>query len=177
MEEPTGTAPENAGVVDSNQAVDEKVFTQSQVDQIVADRLSREKSKLDKQLSDAAEKARVDSLSESEKLIEQAKIDARNEVKKQYAEDLAAAGIRVALAGLVTEPNEVIEDLNLSRFISDDYSVNEEAVKSLKTKYESLLGDKKRPNTTSFSPGKSTKQPEKSKTSTQRMLERFHNGR
>ncbi len=53
---------------------------------------------------------------------------------------VARAEVKAALAGLVDDPDSIIEDLNLSRFVNDDGDVNEDAVAALKSKYAGFAG-------------------------------------
>jgi hypothetical protein len=57
---------------------------------------------------------------------------------------LAGAEVRAALAGSLTEEQieDVIDDLNLSRYVLDDGDVDREAVKHLRDKFVSILGKK-----------------------------------
>lgn len=48
---------------------------------------------------------------------------------------VARAEVKAALAGLVDNPDSIIEDLNLARFVSDDGEVNDDAIAALKSKY------------------------------------------
>ena len=53
---------------------------------------------------------------------------------------VARAEVKAALTGLVDDPNSIIEDLNLARFIDDDGEINDDAVAALKTKYAGFAG-------------------------------------
>jgi hypothetical protein len=57
---------------------------------------------------------------------------------------LAGAEVRAALAPAMTEEQieDVIDDLNLSKFVTDDGDVDREAVKHLRDKFVSILGKK-----------------------------------
>lgn len=59
-------------------------------------------------------------------------------------ERVASADIRAALTGIVPDPESVIEDLNISRFIGDDGEVNAEAITALRAKYAALAPEGKR---------------------------------
>jgi hypothetical protein len=60
---------------------------------------------------------------------------------------LAGAEVRAALAGNLSEQQieDVVDDLNLSRFVTDDGDVDREAVKHLRDKFVSILGKKPTP--------------------------------
>lgn len=57
---------------------------------------------------------------------------------------VARAEVKAALAGLVDDPESIIEDLNLARFVSDDGEVNDDAIASLKSKY-AAFGSRRAP--------------------------------
>jgi hypothetical protein len=141
----------------SNQAtVEEKQFTQTEVNSLIEQRLKRERTKYERQASEQAEALRISSLDDTEKAIETAKLAARDEVRKEYAMDLAAAQIKAELTGLVDDPASVVEDLNLSKFINpEDFSTNLDEVKKLKTKFQSLLDGRKHRSTKNLQPGRS----------------------
>ena len=48
---------------------------------------------------------------------------------------VARAEVKAALTGLVDDPDAIVEDLNLARFIDDDGEINDGAIAALKTKY------------------------------------------
>jgi flavin-binding protein dodecin len=53
---------------------------------------------------------------------------------------VARAEVKAALTGLVDDPNSIVEDLNLARFIDDDGEINDGAIAALKTKYAGFAG-------------------------------------
>lgn len=160
MTAPTdGTAPETAGqetVVTGESSTSEKVFTQTEVNTLIADRLKREKEKYAKASNEAAEQARISSLSDNDKAIEEAKVFGRNEVLRENASKLAAAEIKVALSGLVSDPGSIVDDLNLTKYTNEDYSVNQDEVNNLRQKYEKLLGKKQNNSSATLQPGRSS---------------------
>jgi chromosome segregation ATPase len=48
---------------------------------------------------------------------------------------VARAEVKAALAGVVDNPDAIVDDLNLSRFVDDDGEVDQQAVKALRDKY------------------------------------------
>lgn len=76
-----------------------------------------------------AKAARSTSLSEQEKAVEAA----RAEVVQTYGKRLVAAELRGALSGVfkTDEVDELIEDLNLAKFVDEDGEVDRDAVKAL----------------------------------------------
>ena len=145
----------NTSEADHESTTEAKTFSQSEVDRIVADRLKREKSKYEKESQAAAEKARLATLSESEQAIELARSEARAEVRKETATVLAQGRLKAVLTGLAEDPDAVIEDLDLNRFITEDHTVDEEAVERIKTKYQKLLGNRGKQRSAA-QPGRST---------------------
>ena len=53
---------------------------------------------------------------------------------------VARAEVKAALTGLVDDPDSIVEDLNLARFVDDDCEINEGAIAALKTKYAGFTG-------------------------------------
>lgn len=51
------------------------------------------------------------------------------------AERVARAEVKAALAGVVDNADAIVEDLNLSKFVTDDGEVDASAVKALRDKY------------------------------------------
>lgn len=68
----------------------------------------------------------------------------RAEARMEYGIQLAGAEIKASLAGAFSEEQitDIIEDLNLTRYVEDDGSVDRDAVRALKDKYTALLGKK-----------------------------------
>lgn len=60
------------------------------------------------------------------------------EREQAASERVAKADIRAALTGIVDDPDSIIEDLKISRFLTDDGEVDDDAIASLKAKYEAL---------------------------------------
>lgn len=64
------------------------------------------------------------------------------EARQEYGIRLASAEVRTALTGVVPEDRltEVVEDLNLARYVGDDGEPDAEAIKTLREKYQALIG-------------------------------------
>lgn len=62
----------------------------------------------------------------------------------EYGVRLAGAEVRAALSGTLTDDQitDLVDDLNLSRFVLDDGEVDRDAIKVLRDKYTSILGKK-----------------------------------
>lgn len=63
----------------------------------------------------------------------------RAEIRREFMGDLAAARIEAALTGIVDDPSQIVEDLNLDRYITDDGDLDLDAVSALKDKYARLV--------------------------------------
>lgn len=72
--------------------------------------------------------------------VQVARDEARQEARMEFGEQLAAARIEAALAGLVDDPAELVEDLNLRKYVTDEGDVDIEGVAALKSRYEKLAG-------------------------------------
>lgn len=98
-----------------------------------------------KKNADAAK--RIAEIEEAQKTAEQKAQDAAKaaEARAQAANQrVAKAEVKAALTGIVDDPESIIEDLNLSRYLTDDGDVDDDAVAALKTKYEALRPPSKR---------------------------------
>lgn len=78
-----------------------------------------------------ADKLRQATLSDQEKALEDAKSQGKAEAASEYASLLAAA--RLEAAGV---PAEIVEDLNLAKFIDEDGTVNAEKVAATAKKHK-----------------------------------------
>jgi hypothetical protein len=124
-----------------------KTFTAAELEAVVKQRLQRQAGKYAdytalKDKASKYEEHQKATQSEHEKAIAEARAEERVKAQSGFAEKLAAAEVKAALTGLVDDPDDIIEDLNLSRFVGADGEVDSEAVKALKTKYEGLAGRK-----------------------------------
>ena len=84
------------------------------------------------------EKLREASLSEAEKAVAEAEKRGRTAALTEVATKLAAAEVKAALAGVVTDPAAIVEDLNLAKFITADGDVDAKAVTALRDRYAAL---------------------------------------
>lgn len=77
--------------------------------------------------------------------VEAARRAGREEAQQEYGIRLASAEVRTALTGVVPEDklSEIVEDLNLARYVGDDGEPDTDAIKALREKYRSLLGARK----------------------------------
>lgn len=133
--------------------------TQKVVDAIRAD-FKKERARrqqVEQQLKEATPKA-----AEFDKLAEASKTDlerANESVNQANAKSAAAlqrlakAEVKAALAGVVDNPDEIVEDLNLAKFVDDDGEVNTEAIKALRAKYATFASRKPAPDLSQGSAG------------------------
>jgi len=63
----------------------------------------------------------------------------RADIRREMMGDLAAARIEAALTGIVDDPSTIVEDLNMSRYITEDGEVDHDAIAALKKKYALLV--------------------------------------
>lgn len=68
----------------------------------------------------------------------------KESARMEYGVRLAGAEVRAALTGLLPDEQiaDVVEDINLSRFVLDDGEVDRDLVKALRDKYASIIGKK-----------------------------------
>lgn len=116
-----------------------------------------------KKNADAAK--RIADIEEAQKTAEQKAQDAAKaaDQRAQAANQrVARAEVKAALTGIVDDPESIIEDLNLSRYLTDDGDVDEDAVAALRTKYEALRPPSRRaPNPNPAQGANGSKEPEK----------------
>ena len=126
-----------------------KTFTQAELDAILADRLKRQKGQFadyDDLKTKAAKLAELEASQKSEAEKANARAEAAEkaaaETARKSAERIATAELRAALTGLVDDPSDVIEDLNLAKFIGEDGEVDAAAVKKVQDKYAAIAAKK-----------------------------------
>ncbi len=87
---------------------------------------------------DELEKLKAAQMSDMDKAVREAEERGRSDAAKTYGEKIAAAKLEAALTGVVPDPSSVVEDLNLSRYVTDTGDVNAEAVTALRDKYAAI---------------------------------------
>lgn len=104
---------------------------------------SRKEAKgLRKRLTDAAPKLKeyddlvAASQTEAEKTA--TRLTAAEEKASAAHARIAGAEVKAALTGVVDDPAAIIEDLNLSRFVTEDGEPDEDAIAELREKYEAM---------------------------------------
>jgi hypothetical protein len=87
--------------------------------------------------------AEYDRLREASKTAEertQEVLKAAEDRAQAATQRVARAEVKAALTGLVDDPDAIVEDLNLARFVDADGEINETAITALKTKYAAFSG-------------------------------------
>ena len=138
----TGTTPPGEGGTTDSKP---ELLTQEQVDAIIKQRVNREKAKYADYDDVKNKAAKFDQLQEESKSELEREREARQkaesaavEAARVAAERLAAAELKAALTGITDNPGDIIEDLNLSRYINADGEVDADAVAKLREKYTAL---------------------------------------
>lgn len=89
-----------------------------------------ERAKENSAAAKAAEKARLDAMSEQERAIEEAKQSAKSEAALSYGKRLATSEIRAAAATAGSDLTGVFDYLDLARFVGEDGEPDEKAIKA-----------------------------------------------
>lgn len=118
---------------------EEKVYSKAEATSLIKKRLDRERSKYAdydelKKFKEEYERA---SQTDLERVAAEAREAGAREVRDRYTHKIAAAEIKAALTGVVEDPEAIVEDLNLDKFLVDD-EVDRDAVDRLKTKLASV---------------------------------------
>lgn len=114
-------------------------------------RLRRENANLRVKSREAARKAPPGENGEqpaaSKQALKAAEDRGRDSARMEFGVRLAGAEVKAALAGVLTEAQitEVVEDINLARFVDDDGEVDSEAIGTLRDKYQALVGKRSTP--------------------------------
>jgi hypothetical protein len=87
-----------------------------------------------------AEYDRLAAASQTEQERTQEVLKAAEDRAQAATQRVARAEVRAALTGLVDDPNSIVEDLNLARFIDDDGEIDQGAIDKLKAKYAGFSG-------------------------------------
>lgn len=98
---------------------------------------AKAKAKADRELADLRSK----NLPESERALKDAEERGRTAAKAELAQELAAARIEAALTGVVDDPAELVEDLNLAKYVTDDGEVDNDAIATLRERWVKRNGE------------------------------------
>jgi hypothetical protein len=113
-----------------------------------------ERAKENTAAAKAAEKARMDAMSEQERAIEEARQSARTEAATNYGKRLATSEIRAAAASDGRDVSGVFDYLDLGRFVTEEGEPDEKAIKAFVDQLP-----KKDPGAPSFDGGTRTTAP------------------
>ena len=83
---------------------------------------------------------------ESPSDVEAAREAGREEARAEHGVELATEAIRAALTSVVGEDDldELLDELNMARFVTDEHKPDRDAIASLKARHEKLSGAAKR---------------------------------
>ena len=162
QEQPSQEAPEE-GQEPSNSIDDLPDWAQTEIRQ-----LRRENANARIKARDAARaKPSTDEQPEaSRQALKAAEDRGRSAARMEYGIRLAGAEVKAALAGVLAEDQiaDIVEDLNLSRFVDDEGDVDSEAIKVLRDKYTALAGKRQAPR---VGHGRNTSPPQAKSTADQ----------
>ncbi len=94
----------------------------------------QQKKRLQREMDDL----KKSTMSDSEKLVAEAEKRGRMAAVAESAQIVAAARIEAALTGIVADPAEIVSELNLAKYVTDDGDVDTAAVAALKAKFSAL---------------------------------------
>jgi DNA repair exonuclease SbcCD ATPase subunit len=83
----------------------------------------------------AAEYARLEEASQTEAERAQAALSMAQDRAASLLQRAARSEVKAALAGVVDDPDAIVDDLNLARFVNDDGEIDSDAVNGLRAKY------------------------------------------
>jgi ribosomal protein S18 len=101
--------------------------------------LARKHEKRAKDNADAAQelaKIKAENQTPSEKALNEAREAGRAESNAVHLQALAGARLEAALTGIVDDPAEFVDDLNLAKFVTNDGEVDTAAIAATKAKYQ-----------------------------------------
>ena len=112
-----------------------KTFTQAELDKQIEQRLARERKKFADYDAMKAKAARLDDLEKAsatdlEKAVAAAKDETRAEVARGFGEKLVRGVMKAQLEQSMkpADAAAILDDLNLSKFVSDDGEIDEDAI-------------------------------------------------
>lgn len=88
------------------------------------------------------EDLRNKSLPADEAAVREAEERGRTAARAEHAQALAGARIEAALTGIVPDPADIVDELNLAKYVDDDGEVDSDAIEELKTKWAARMGSK-----------------------------------
>ncbi len=137
-----GGADDGKGAGASGAAADDTTDYKAEAERLKAEKRSLEAN--NKRLAKERDDLKAAGMTADEKALNDAKNEGKAEGIKAAGAKLARAEVKAALAGLIDPADmaDIIEDIDLSKYVKDDGDVDEDAVKALRTKWEKLTGKK-----------------------------------
>ena len=145
-------------VIDDEQAVDENGDQESEEEVAFEDlpqktqdeirKLRRENAALRVKTREARKAAPKTTDGPSD--IEAAREAGREEARAEHGVELATEAIRAALTSVIAEDDleELLDELNMARFVTDEHKPDRDAIASLKARHEKLAGAARRKTST-----------------------------
>lgn len=99
------------------------------------------------------EELRSKNLPPDEAAVREAEERGRTAARAEHAQALAGARIEAALTGIVDDPADLVEELNLAKYVDDDGEVDTDAIEELKEKWSARMGTKKTEDEDDDEPG------------------------
>lgn len=93
-------------------------------------------------------------MTDTEKAITEAEARGRAEATMTYSQQIAAAELKAALTGVVADPNALIEDVNLAKYVTDKGDVNTEAIAAARDKFAALFASPPQPQAPTLHQGR-----------------------
>lgn len=81
-------------------------------------------------------------LPDDQRAVTEAEERGRTAAAADFAQQLAGARIEAALTGIVDDPADLVEELNLAKYVTDDNEVDHDAIDELKDKWAARMGSK-----------------------------------
>ncbi len=116
----------------------ERTFTQPEIDRMIADRLDRERKKYAdfdqiKQKAQKLDEIEEANASQLEKAVKAARGEERAAVQREYAEQSARFAAKAQLEARLGKDAaaELLDDINIAKYVNDDGSVDEDGIGAL----------------------------------------------
>lgn len=116
----------------------DRTFTQVELDRMISDRLDRERKKYAdfdqiKQKAQKLDDIEAENASELEKAVKAARGEERAAVLREYAEQSARFAAKAQLEARLGKDAaaELLDDINISKYVNDDGSVDEDGIGAL----------------------------------------------
>lgn len=91
-------------------------------------RKNEDRAKANAKAQQELEALKLQSMSDQERAVETARSEARNEALREFGETRVGDAFRVAAAGKAIDVDDVLDGINLARFLADDGQPDTEAI-------------------------------------------------